>query len=628
MLVNCLLLASIVGAVSPVQTGWRPIGNPAAPPPDLSHLAPSGPPSHSPVAYQAHIPEPSDGCTLYKAVLDQDSPSQYVQYKTPIPDMKEFTLCHWHKFYNHSQDQPLFAYSSSHGRPRDIYSWVSNSDRASFYMLSVMGHTLYRLNYPVRLNKWYHACQSWNGRTGEWQIWVNSERIGRGFYNLVVGKTIKGGGVAVSGQEASALSGPENFDYFKPRSGLLGEVTLLQLYKAALTAGKAYTNHKHHHAHHFHHDDKLGEDDLRILGVNPAAAAAMTNAFQQGADFPFLRNGQLAHSLPVQDLSAFRSKNPQFNPQINILNQSPFFSQTSDPSYSLQQMRLYKREQMKEKPETTAPRVTTRVVTRVVRKPQKLPAAIRFNDEGDDIDEVDQYFEKLPIKRETEEGRAFSAGLPEPVKVATNGEREKRSKDVKEEVVEDGKREKRSANGDEVVDGDLKAVDKRSADVEKDVVKEGEKNIGEREKRSGAEEKDKDEVMSTQETSNMKTKREETTDERNHKKRTALIAGMPFGVIPGADLSSLFSGEGYMLGQGGVRFDAVMQQHQQQPFLKEEEEQQMEPAEWEVRSIMAVCSGCSEDPFRKASIVSWRETPKKLFSGVLYIPAAPECQRF
>ena len=52
-------------------------------------------------------------------------------------------------------------------------------------MMNIDGHNLYRLNYPLRLNTWYHSCQSWNGRTGEWQIWVNDERVGRGFNNRV-----------------------------------------------------------------------------------------------------------------------------------------------------------------------------------------------------------------------------------------------------------------------------------------------------------------------------------------------------------------------------------------------------------------------------------------------------------
>lgn len=70
-------------------------------------------------------------------------------------------------------------------QPRAIYAWVSNTERSSYYSLSVEGHTFYRLNYPLRLNRWYHTCQSWNGRTGEWQIWVNAERVGRGFHNRV-----------------------------------------------------------------------------------------------------------------------------------------------------------------------------------------------------------------------------------------------------------------------------------------------------------------------------------------------------------------------------------------------------------------------------------------------------------
>jgi hypothetical protein len=36
---------------------------------------------------------------------------QYIQYKTSLPDMKEFTVCLWHKFYNHTNDHPLFSYA-------------------------------------------------------------------------------------------------------------------------------------------------------------------------------------------------------------------------------------------------------------------------------------------------------------------------------------------------------------------------------------------------------------------------------------------------------------------------------------------------------------------------------------
>lgn len=32
------------------------------------------------------------------------------------------------------------------------------------------------------------------------------------------------------------------------------ELTILQLYKVALSAGKAHRDHKHHHVHHFDHE--------------------------------------------------------------------------------------------------------------------------------------------------------------------------------------------------------------------------------------------------------------------------------------------------------------------------------------------------------------------------------------
>ena len=67
----------------------------------------------------------------------------------------------------------------------DIYMWVSNNAEPGIFNLKIMGQTVFRLNYPFKLFKWYHTCQSWNGHTGEWQVFVNSHRIGRGYHNLV-----------------------------------------------------------------------------------------------------------------------------------------------------------------------------------------------------------------------------------------------------------------------------------------------------------------------------------------------------------------------------------------------------------------------------------------------------------
>lgn len=53
---------------------------------------------------------PSDGCALYKVAFNQDQYYQYLQFKEELPDLKEFTLCMWTKFNNHSSDHPLFSY--------------------------------------------------------------------------------------------------------------------------------------------------------------------------------------------------------------------------------------------------------------------------------------------------------------------------------------------------------------------------------------------------------------------------------------------------------------------------------------------------------------------------------------
>lgn len=53
-----------------------------------------------------------------------------------------------------------------------------------------------------------------------------------------------------------------------------------------------------------------------------------------------------------------------------------------------------------------------------------------------------------------------------------------------------------------------------------------------------------------------------------------------------------------------------------------------EPAEAEVRAVMELCSGCAEEPFQKALVISWKNTPKKLFSGAYYTAAVPACKAF
>lgn len=52
-----------------------------------------------------------DQCEIYKVGFTQDLYFQYIQYKIGLPKLKEFTLCAWSKFSNHSNDHPLFSYA-------------------------------------------------------------------------------------------------------------------------------------------------------------------------------------------------------------------------------------------------------------------------------------------------------------------------------------------------------------------------------------------------------------------------------------------------------------------------------------------------------------------------------------
>lgn len=63
--------------------------------------------------------------------------------------------------------------------------------------------------------------------------------------------------------------------------GLYGEITLVHLYKAALTAGKAYNHHKHHHAHKFHHEGaerKYQQSNYLLIIKKPIVPSQTQNA--------------------------------------------------------------------------------------------------------------------------------------------------------------------------------------------------------------------------------------------------------------------------------------------------------------------------------------------------------------
>ncbi|GAB0099547.1 uncharacterized protein DMENIID0001_154220 [Sergentomyia squamirostris] len=212
-----------------------------------------------------------DTCSVDKYALEYEGT---LQYDKTLPKMEQFTLCAWMRFTNHSGDHTIFTYSVD-GEDREIQLWVANAKGSSFISLAVHGQSLYRLNYPLRFRQWHHACTSWNGKTGEWQLWIKAERVGRGFHNRLVNHDIKGNGVIFSGGPSFTGNVAE---------GLHSEVTMIQLYKISLSAGKAHRDHKHHHVHHFDHNGPVSS-----TAPPPAQSAQPVQPIN-----PLLANGQIA----------------------------------------------------------------------------------------------------------------------------------------------------------------------------------------------------------------------------------------------------------------------------------------------------------------------------------------------
>ncbi|XP_031635791.1 uncharacterized protein LOC116348800 [Contarinia nasturtii] len=233
--------------------------------------------------YAPTISQQSDQCSVDKYAFEDEGT---IQYDVSIPKMEQFTLCAWMRFTNHDGDHSIFTYSVE-GEPREIQFWVANSRGSSYFSLAVHGQTLFRLNYPLKLRKWHHACASWNGKTGEWQLWVKAERVGRGFHNRIVSYTIGSNGVSYSG-------GPSITGAIAPGHHM--EITVLQLYKVALSAGKAHRDHKHHHVHHFDYEGLV------------TSTAQPTPAPQQATSNPFLVNGAVLNRINLNEPTALQTQ--------------------------------------------------------------------------------------------------------------------------------------------------------------------------------------------------------------------------------------------------------------------------------------------------------------------------------
>ncbi|XP_018330766.1 uncharacterized protein LOC108740787 [Agrilus planipennis] len=527
----------------------------------------------------------SDQCELHKVGFTQDLYFQYIQYKIGIPELKEFTLCYWSKFYNHSNDHPVFSYAVEN-QPRAILAWVSNTERSSYYSLSVHGHTLYRLNYPLRMNRWYHSCQSWNGRTGEWQIWVNAERVGRGFLNRLVDHKIPSGGIAITGQEQTQYGGGFIEGDYAPKGagGMLGEITMLQLYKVALTAGKAHRDHKHHHGQLYDHDGNL-------ITTTPLP---LTSPRSTLPPHPLLIGGQLNPEAAFEIASSnLPGKVPQHWVTWNFVH-NPFFPHPDTlpgpPGRGPQLFFSQPSRQASPAPSNTRPLILT---GNSLQKPQTqsllqqqllqnsvkpLPATPILPTPGPSLLSGELFHSRL--------SNPASVQFIDKTQLETHQlfKREhKKDKEVENLSIEDDKEFGMKLSS--------KRKTKRQGDNSEETVMNGDSD--------------------------------ESNESSDSKKKRQLFVGSfsdndYLGDTPTFELTFEQS---LQYGLAGIGHNVPIMQQQRK-------EDDREPAEAEVTAVMNVCSGCEEEPFERALILSWRSVPKKLYSGAYYLPAQTQCRLF
>lgn len=116
IIIALIILPTLCNSIH--EQEWQPLLQPDVFPGSHEILSQETPSFPSLVAqsYQPnglHHPA-ADQCELHKVGFKQDLYFQYIHYKVEIPPLKEFTLCYWAKYANHSNDHPLFSYAGKY----------------------------------------------------------------------------------------------------------------------------------------------------------------------------------------------------------------------------------------------------------------------------------------------------------------------------------------------------------------------------------------------------------------------------------------------------------------------------------------------------------------------------------
>ncbi|GBP90809.1 hypothetical protein EVAR_64794_1 [Eumeta japonica] len=92
-----------------------------------------------------------DSCNLYKISMNQELYYQYVEYEKDLPDLKEFTLCMWSKFHNHSDDHPLFSYAESSPVPSGSKTMLLTAEPDVWHIILDVSAGYARVDYRIVL---------------------------------------------------------------------------------------------------------------------------------------------------------------------------------------------------------------------------------------------------------------------------------------------------------------------------------------------------------------------------------------------------------------------------------------------------------------------------------------------
>jgi hypothetical protein len=371
------------------------------------------------------------------------------------------------------------------------------------------------------------------------------------FLLQLVGHVIRGGGIAITGQEQKQYGGGflEGKGSPKGSGGFLGEVTQLYLYKAALAAGKAHRDHKHHHGN---HEDITTPEPLPVSTGPPLPS------------HPLLTAGQF---IPQLNVNAQLGTRPRVPNGGNPLLVSSLLQQATGGTSSI-----------------TLPGASPFSIQHEPAVTGSLFGGSSLLGPHQDSGSILNIQHPL-FKRE--EGQSVSPAVQNSTATRTKRSPSSNRKKLHPKKYTQGmesqqfKSRVRESNGSSPIGATHKHTEhkiiKRAINFSDD-----------------------------------------DDDENGHylaSQGPSLIGSTAIGLL-GGDINPI---------SGPQQQD---DDDDDDDTSSEAEDYPREPAEGEVRQVMNICSGCDPEPFKKAEIISWRNTPKKLYAGALYSLANPECQRF